>query len=130
MTLRSALIQIEQGGLVDWQLAGHECARPASVCQGSEEEDRLLEFYVGTYLFSRIFFNRQNIRNHHWVYIVGNPDHGGTINFRFDVGRKDGTLMLWKAGTVQLRNIKAKNVGSYFHASQILASPALQQVWL
>ena len=38
--------------------------------------------------------------------------------------------MLWKAAQVQLRNIKAKNVGSYFPASQILASPALLQVRL
>ena len=48
---------------MDWQMAGHECTRPASVCQGSEEGDRLLEFYVVT--FSSIFVGPQNIRNHH-----------------------------------------------------------------
>ena len=33
--------------------------------------------------------------------------------------------MLWKAANVQLRNVKAKNVGSYFSASQIEASEAM-----
>ena len=40
ISLRSALIQTEQRGIVDWELAGHECNRPSGVCQGSEEEDR------------------------------------------------------------------------------------------
>ena len=40
ISLRSALVQTEQRGLVDWELAGHECVRPSGVCQGSEEEDR------------------------------------------------------------------------------------------
>ena len=40
MTLRSALQQVELSGLVDYELAGHHCARPASVCQNQEEEDR------------------------------------------------------------------------------------------
>lgn len=33
--------------------------------------------------------------------------------------------MLWKAANVQLRNVKAKNVGSYFSASQIEESEAM-----
>eukprot|EP00435_Cladocopium_sp_Y103_P068767 s95_g32.t1 len=49
---------------------------------------------------------------------------------RFDVRIKDGTLMLWKAAAVQLRNVKARNAGSYFPASQILESDALKQAWL
>ena len=35
--------------------------------------------------------------------------------------------MLWKAGTVQLKNVKAKNVASYFSASQVTGSPAVTQ---
>ena len=38
--LRDSLIQLEQSGVVDFDLAGHTCARPASVCQGAEEQDR------------------------------------------------------------------------------------------
>lgn len=43
ITLRETLISIEQSGLVDYELSGHTCKRPASVCQGSEEHDRFLE---------------------------------------------------------------------------------------
>ena len=35
--------------------------------------------------------------------------------------------MLWKPANVQLRNVKSKNVGSFFPASQILASEGLRQ---
>jgi len=38
--------------------------------------------------------------------------------------------MLWKPTTVQLRNVKSKNVGSYFDANQILESPAVEQAWV
>lgn len=38
--------------------------------------------------------------------------------------------MLWKAASVQLKNVKARNAGSYFPASQILGSDALKQAWL
>ena len=41
-TLRDAWIQLEQSGIVDFDLAGHNIVRPASVCQGSEEQDRFL----------------------------------------------------------------------------------------
>ena len=44
---------------------------------------------------------------------------------RFEVSVKEGTTMLWKAANVQLRHIKSKNVGSYFHASQIDQSEAM-----
>lgn len=46
---------------------------------------------------------------------------------RFEVKIKEGTKMLWKAGTVQLKNVKAKNVASYFSASQVTGSPAVTQ---
>ena len=36
--------------------------------------------------------------------------------------------MIWKPAAVRLANVKAKNVGSYFDAQQILTSPALNQV--
>lgn len=48
---------------------------------------------------------------------------------RFDVELKEGTCMLWKPGSVQLKNVKPKNVGSYFTASQIFDSPAVKQAW-
>lgn len=44
-SLRSALIQIEREGLVDYELSGHLCNRPATVCQGSEEIDRFHVHY-------------------------------------------------------------------------------------
>lgn len=40
MTLRNVLIKLERQSIVDYELAGHTCARPAAVCQGQEEEDR------------------------------------------------------------------------------------------
>ena len=40
ITLREALQQIERGGFVDYEVAGHICARPAEVCQNADEQDR------------------------------------------------------------------------------------------
>jgi hypothetical protein len=59
-----------------------------------------------------------------------NDFHTSSIQPRFDVSIKQGTVMLWKAASVQLRNVKARNAGSYFPASQILGSDALKQAWL
>ena len=39
-TLRDVLIGLEQKSIVDYELAGHNCARPPGVCQGQESEDR------------------------------------------------------------------------------------------
>ena len=39
-TLRAALQAVEKRGVVDFELAGHQCSRPAEVCQGQEEDDR------------------------------------------------------------------------------------------
>ena len=41
ISLRSALQQVERTGLVDYEVAGHSCARPAQVCQNPDEADRL-----------------------------------------------------------------------------------------
>ena len=35
--------------------------------------------------------------------------------------------MLWKPGTLQLKNVKAKNIASYFSATQITESLAVTQ---
>lgn len=46
---------------------------------------------------------------------------------RFEVSLKEGTCMVWKASTVQLKNVKVKNVASFFDAEKILDSPAVTQ---
>jgi len=43
---------------------------------------------------------------------------------------KPGSTMLWKPSTVQLRNVKAKNCGSFFLAKQVKESPAVREVGL
>lgn len=104
--------------MVDFELAGHECCRPAGVCQGTEEGDRPLApknsipFIIGIAL--SFFLSLRLCLDKH-------------LSPRFEVKIKEGTKMLWKAGTVQLKNVKAKNVASYFSASQVTGSPAVTQ---
>ena len=43
---------------------------------------------------------------------------------------KPGSTMLWKPSTVQLRNVKAKNCGSFFLAKQVKEPPAVREVGL
>ena len=46
---------------------------------------------------------------------------------RFTVSLKEDTTMLWRPSNVQLKNVKHKNVASYFEARQVLASEAVDQ---
>ena len=70
---------------------------------------------------------RKNIHNFspQFSFLFFQPKGYGVHLPRFDVSVKEGTTMLWKAASVQLKNIKVKNVGSYFPASQIEDSEAM-----
>ncbi len=108
--------------MVDFELAGHECCRPAGVCQGTEEGDRplapkkqvplLLSPIYQYYPFSLLSL------------LLCLDQH---LSPRFEIKLKEGTKMLWKPGTLQLKNVKAKNVASYFSATQIKESLAVTQ---
>jgi len=63
--------------------------------------------------------------DHNFLSWFFQPKGCGFYLPRFELSVKEGTTMLWKAANVQLRNVKAKNVGSYFSASQIEASEAM-----
>ena len=49
---------------------------------------------------------------------------------RFEVSLKEGTCMLWKPASLQMKNMKAKNCASFFDAKQIFESPAVEQAHL
>ena len=38
VSLRVALQRVEKGGMVDFSLGGHTCARPAAVAQGHQDD--------------------------------------------------------------------------------------------
>ena len=43
MSLKAALQAVERGGLVDFQLGGHTCTRPAAVVQGQTDYSKLCQ---------------------------------------------------------------------------------------
>lgn len=115
MPLRDVLIQLEKQSIVDYELAGHSCTRPTTVCEGAEEGDRLRGQKCIVHKFKVCF-------------LMGFFSLGVPIPFpRFEIALKEGTRMLWKATTVQLKNVKAKNVASFFEGQQIVDSPAVTQ---
>lgn len=119
MTVRSALQQVELAGLVDYELAGHSCARPAAVCQNQDEEDRPASDFKLESLNSKGII--EFIMFQLFYFLVQ------FMAIRFDIQLKEDSCMIWKPSAVQLRNVKSSNCASYFDASQILQSPAVNQ---
>lgn len=115
ISLRSALIKLEGSGKVDFELAGHSYHRPASVMQDAQADDRPGSLIRGPGC-STSFTKKGHT-----------PAPAATAS-RFEVRWKEETTMLWKPAAVQLRNVRATNVGSFFESAQIFESEAVVQV--
>ena len=114
MSLKAALQAVERGGLVDFQLGGHTCTRPAAVVQG-QTDDKLLWLHlqqIVPVLASCVYFK----------YSV-------CIYPRFDVAPNDDDPAVWKPNTVRLDLVKHSNAGSYFATSVLTSSPAVRVTW-
>ena len=66
--MRAVIHDVEKSGCVEFELAGHHCTRPASVCQG-EEDDRLATMHCGlrTRTLKHVFSESdQSLIYHFW----------------------------------------------------------------
>lgn len=117
-SLRACLQQIERSGMVDFQLGGHNCERPAQVFNG-HQDDTFLDLLCLTCRAMWPTALLSTFLEHSQLYF-SMPDV-----LRFTVSPKSDAPLVWKANTVQLRSLKSSNCASYAVAETLMSSPAL-----